>query len=397
MDPLDLTVLALNAGSSSLKASIYSFAGGDWPVDPAAPAWQAHASWNSPPTEAQIRILDSQRSFPITSPEDVIEPLLHSIGPMKIDMVGHRVVHGGSAFRESTLITPDVKAAIAEAGGLAPAHNRIEIQGMEAVERLLGANIPQVAVFDTAFHSSLPPAAYVYPGPYSWLAEGIRRYGFHGISHQYAATRAARLLGRDLASLRVVTCHLGNGCSLAAVRNGVCVDTTMGFTPLEGLMMGMRSGSIDPGILLHLLRHGYPVDRMEDILNHESGLLGISGVSADMREILKAIKSGNPRAQLAFDIYVHRVRFHIGALLPALGGLDALVFTAGVGENCAPIRGEVCRDMAFLGLKIDERRNESLQGEGDVSATDSKVKILVVKTQEEWQIALECLRLEVSR
>ena len=378
MDSLDLTVLALNAGSSSMKASIYSFTGGDWPLEPLAPRWHANVSVSA-------------------TPQDVIEPLLQSIGPIKIDMVGHRVVHGGSRFRESTFITPDVKAAIEEAGSLAPAHNRVELQGMESVERLLGANTRQVAVFDTAFHSSLPPAAYVYPGPYSWVADGIRRYGFHGISHQYAAGRAAQLLGSDLASLRLITCHLGSGSSLAAIRNGVCVDTTMGFTPLEGLMMGTRSGSIDPGILLHLLRLGDSADRVAEILNRESGLLGISGISADMREILTAIKSGNARAQLAFEIYIHRVRSHIGGLLPALGGLDALVFTAGVGENCAPVRGEVCRDMGFLGLKIDERTNESLQKEGDISSADSKVKVLVVKTQEEWQIALECLRLEVSR
>jgi len=377
MDPLGLTVLALNAGSSSLKASIYSFPDGAWPVEPVAPRW--HASVNVP-----------------TTPRDVIDPLLQSIGPIKIDMVGHRVVHGGSTFRESTFITPDVKEAILQAGSLAPSHNRIEIWGMEAVERLLGVNTRQVAVFDTAFHSSLPPAAYVYPGPYSWLGEGIRRYGFHGISHQYAAGRAAELLGRDLTSLRLITCHLGSGCSLAAIRNGVCVNTTMGFTPLEGLMMGTRSGSIDPGILLHLLRRGDSVERVDEILNRESGLLGVSGISADMREIIEAIRHDDPRAQLAFDIYVHRVRSSIGGMLPALGGLDALVFTAGVGENCAPLRREVCRELVFLGLRIDEQKNESLQQDRDFSAKESTMRALVIKTQEEWQIALECLRLGIG-
>ena len=342
-----LTVLALNAGSSSLKAAIYSFTG-DTPRDPIAPTWTSHTS--------------GQMDF---------EPLLKSIGPVKIDIVGHRVVHGGSKFRESTFITPEVKAAIVEAGSLAPAHNRTEIQGMEAVERLLGSAVPQVAVFDTAFHSTLPPAAYAYPGPYSWLEEGIRRYGFHGINHQYAAGKAARLLNRDLVSLRLITCHLGSGCSLAAIRDGICVDTTMGFTPMEGLMMGTRSGSVDPGIILHLLRHGVSVDRMDEILNRESGLMGISGISSDMREILAAMKHGDPRAQLAFDIYVHRIRFHIGALLPALGRLDALVFTGGVGENASVLRDAVCRDMEFLG----------------------PYQALVVKAEEEWQIALECLRL----
>ena len=342
-----LTVLALNAGSSSLKAAIYSFTG-DVPADPITPSWTAR-----------------------TSGKPEFEPLQRSIGPVKIDVVGHRIVHGGSKFRESTFITPEVKAAIVEAGSLAPAHNRIEIQGMEAVERLLGSAIPQVAVFDTAFHSTLPPAAYVYPGPYSWLEEGIRRYGFHGINHQYVAGKAARLLDRDLASLRLITCHLGSGCSLAAIRDGICIDTTMGFTPMEGLMMGTRSGSIDPGIILHLLRHGVSVDRMDEILNRESGLLGISGVSSDMREILAAMKHGDPRAQLAFDIYVHRIRFNIGALLPALGRLDALIFTGGVGENSSAVREAVCRDMDFLGQH----------------------QVLVVKAEEEWQIALECLRL----
>jgi acetate kinase len=252
----------------------------------------------------------------------------------------------------------------------------------------------QFAVFDTAFHRSLPPAAFVYPGPYAWLEQGIRRYGFHGISHHYTAQRTATILGRDLESLRLISCHLGNGCSLAAIRDGLCVDTTMGFTPLDGLMMGTRSGSVDPGILLHLLRRGgCSVDQLDSMLNHESGLLGVSGISADMRQILAAMQDGNPRAQLAFDAYVHSVKSHIGALLPSLHGLDALVFTAGIGENCAPVRSGVCQGWEVLGLKLDTDKNVQVRVDGDISRSESAVRILVIRAQEEWAMATECFRL----
>src|SRR5207245_1469273 len=211
---------------------------------------------------------------------------------------------------------------------------------------------------DTGFHSRLPEAAFVYPGPYEWLAQGIRRYGFHGINHQYCAERAAQLLGRDLKLLKLVTCHLGNGCSLAAIREGHSVDTTMGFTPLEGLMMGTRSGSVDPGILTYLMRQGsFTAEQLDELLNTKSGLLGISGISGDMRQIVSAMKEGNPRAKLGFEIFVHRLRSSIGSMVAILGGIDALVFTAGIGENSPEIRAASCENFGFLGVKLDPAKN----------------------------------------
>jgi acetate kinase len=315
------------------------------------------------------------------------------VQPSDIDVVGHRVVHGGLEFEQSTFVTAEVKTAIARLAELAPAHNPANLEGIAAIEQVLGA-VPQVAVFDTAFHAQIPEMAAIYPGPYEWFEEDIRRYGFHGISHQYCAARAAEILDRDLNELRLVTCHLGNGCSLAAIRGGRSLNTTMGFTPLEGLMMGTRSGSIDPGLLLHLLRQpNYSVDRLDRILNQESGLEGISGLSSDLREILTAMAQGNARAQLAFDAYVHSLRSHIGAMLACLGGLDALVFTAGVGEHAAQVRGAACEAFAFLGLKLDQKKNAQSRLDWDIAAPDSTVRVLVIHTEEDWEIARECWKL----
>jgi acetate kinase len=287
--------------------------------------------------------------------------------PRPVEAVGHRIVHGGK-FRETTLITPEVRAAIAAETEVAPSHNRYELEAIDAAEQLF--HVPQIAVFDAAFHRTLDRAAYTYPGPYDWLAHGIRRYGFHGISHQYASRRAAEILNR--ADLRLVTCHLGNGASLAAVRDGRSIDTTMGFTPLEGLMMGTRSGSIDPGILIYLIRHrGYTAEQLDEILNKESGLKGVSGISGDMREILQAIEQGNDRAKLAFEIYAHRLCRAIGAMIGSLGGVDAIVFTGGVGENTSSLRQIAAERFAFLG----------------------KISILVIHAEEEWEIARECFRI----
>lgn len=284
-----------------------------------------------------------------------------------------------------------MKAAIADLAALAPAHNPANLEGIEALEQILGTEVPQIAVFDTAFHTQMPLFAAIYPGPYEWFEQGIRRYGFHGISHQYCAQRAAQILGRELKELRLITCHLGNGCSLAAIRDGHSVDTTMGFTPLDGLMMGSRSGSVDPGILIHLMRQeGYTADKLEQLLNLASGLKGISGVSEDMRQIMAAIAQGNQRAQLALDIYVHRLRSGICAMLASLGGLDALIFTAGVGENSPTIRAAACEAFEFLGLKLDPEKNTRLPDDRDIATADSTLRVLVIHTQEDWAIAQEC-------
>ena len=300
------------------------------------------------------------------------------------------MVHGGPRHFEPELVTAEVKAAIQSASAFAPLHNRAELDGMDIVVKLLGA-VRQVAVFDTGFHHAMPLAAATYPGPYEWFEQGIRRYGFHGINHQYCAERAARLLGKDLNALKLVTCHLGNGCSLAAIQQGRSVETTMGFTPLEGLMMGTRSGSVDPGILTYLMREKHVSgQQLDEILNQRSGLLGISGRSSDMREILAARKSGDERAKLAFEVYIHRLRSGIGAMVAVLGGADALVFTAGVGENSAEVRAAVCENLAFLGVQLDADKNAVWIADGDVSASDATVRVLVIRAQEDWMIARQC-------
>ena len=317
---------------------------------------------------------------------------------MAIAVVGHRSVHDGALDRESARITPDVKGAIARFARFAPLHNPANLEGINAIEQVLGS-VPQVAVFDTAFHSSLPPAATVYPIPYTWYEQGIRRYGFHGTSHRYCAQRAAEMLGHP-PSLRLIICHLGNGASLSAVRDGQCIDTTMGFTPLEGLMMGSRSGSVDPGILIHLLRQeGLSADDLDRMLNRESGLLGLSGVSSDLRQVMGAIAQGNAQANLALEVYHHRLRSLIGSLIPGLGGLDALVFTAGIGENSPAIRAAASQGLAFLGLQIDPKKNgrSPAEPDRDIATADSTIRALVIHTQEDWMILRDCWQISQTQ
>jgi len=394
-----MRILVLNGGSSSLKAVLYEV-GTAPPLQPPASLWDARVDWGRHPGTAEIRIRTGSetknQTLPIPSQEAVLRPVLESL-PSKPDIAGHRVVHGGRAFRDSTRITPAVKKEIARLVEYAPEHNRLELEAIEAVETILGAELPQVAVFDTAFHATLSPAAYTYPGPHSWIDEGIRRFGFHGISHQYTSRRAAELLGRPLESLRMITCHLGNGASLAAISGGKSVDTTMGFTPLAGLMMGTRSGTIDPGIIIHLVRHcNYRADELDRILNKESGLKGLSQVSGDMRDVLAAMDAGNADARLAFDVYVHRLAQEIGSMLANLGGLDVLVFTAGVGENTPLLRTRIAERFAFLGLRLDESANEKSPPDAGISAPDSAVRVLIVHTEEDWEIARECHRLNAA-
>lgn len=401
-----MKILVLNAGSSSQKSCLYEL-NDVLPDRPLEPLWEAQIDWTHQQGIAELKVKTAkgdrlEEEFASESRQDAISRMLESLWKGKtqtindlneIDIVGHRVVHGGQDYQQSTLISPDVKQAIARLSVFAPVHNPVNLEGIEAIEKIL-PNVPQVAVFDTAFHAQLPPAAFVYPGPYEWLQNGIRRYGFHGISHQYCARRAADILGRDLADLRLISCHLGNGCSLAAIRGGWSVDTTMGFTPLEGLMMGSRSGSIDPGILIHLLKQSdFTAEKLDGILNRNSGLKGISGVSSDLRQIGDAIAQGNQRAQLALDIYIHRLRAGIGAMLASLGGLDALIFTAGVGENSAIVRAAACEAFGFIGLKLDGDKNQHSSIDRDIAAVDSAVRILVIHTQEDWEIARECWKL----
>ena len=304
------------------------------------------------------------------------------------EAVGHRIVHGGE-LRESVAVDAGTERRLAELGELAPLHNGPALAVLAALRRLR-PEVPHVACFDTAFHATLAPAAALYPLPRSWIERfGLRRYGFHGLSHAWAASRAAELLGTDPAELRVVTCHLGAGASLAAVADGTSVDTTMGFTPNEGLAMATRSGSLDPGMLLWLLRDGrLDVDEVERALEHESGLRGLSGLSGDMREVIAAADAGNARADEALAVYVHRLRAGIAAMAAAMGGLDALAFTGGVGERSERVRAEACAGLGFLGIRIDSHRNrEPGPADGELGAPDAEARVLVVHAREELQIA----------
>lgn len=395
-----MKILVVNAGSSSIKTSLF-----DMQAQRPRLIWDARIQWGRHAGRAELRAGGTSVEVEMQSPADVLEPAIRSLwksrtpvlkGPGDIGAVGHRVVHGGPALRESMRIDAKVRETIASAAQFAPEHNWLELAMIDALQRIVGPQTPQIAVFDTAFHSTLDAAASTYPGPYEWLALGIRRYGFHGISHQYVSRRAAEILGRHPKGLRLITCHLGNGCSLAAVRDGRSVDTTMGFTPLDGLMMGSRSGSVDPGILIYLLREKHcSADDLDRLLNEASGLKGLSGVSEDMRDVLRARAAGEERARLAFDVYVHRLVWHIGAMAASLGGMDALVFTAGVGENSPEVREAACGHLGFLGVQIDPERNQSSPLDEDIATADSATRVLVVRTEEDLEIARECRRLLV--
>jgi acetate kinase len=376
-----MKILVLNAGSSSQKSCLYEIPEDALPREAPQPLWSADLN-----ISPQMTSLDRRLSM-----EKMLQKLWRVVERSAIDAVGHRVVHGGQHYDQTTRIDAQVKSTIASLIPLAPTHNPANLEGIELVETLLGEQVPQFAVFDTAFHRQMPDAVAIYPGPYEWIEAGIRRYGFHGISHEYCADRAAQLLGQDLKHLRLINCHLGNGCSLAAIESGISIDTTMGFTPLEGLMMGTRSGSVDPGILIYLMREqGYDATTLDRLLNQQSGLKGLSAVSHDLREIKKAIDTGNQQAKLAWDVYIHRIRAGIGAMLVSLGGLDALIFTAGVGEHQPDVRSAVCQGLEFLGIEIDETLNRTGRGDRDMATHDSPVRILVIQTQEDWQIAKNC-------
>ena len=403
-----MKILVLNSGSSSQKSCLYDFRN-TLPEHPPAPAWEGKIEWDGNQADVQVRNLQGaylKNRVKVESRSHAISQLLDTLwngelrvvsAPSEIDVVGHRIVHGGKDLDKATAITPEVKSAISSMSVFAPLHNRAELEGIEIIEKRIG-RVQQVAVFDTGFHTRLPEQVAVYPGPYEWLAQGIRRYGFHGINHQYCAERTAQLLGKDLGTLKLVTCHLGNGCSLAAIRDGRSVDTTMGFTPLEGLMMGTRSGSVDPGILTYLLRQGQITgQQLEDLLNTKSGLLGISGISGDMRQIVAAMKDGHSRAKLAFEIFVHRLQAGIGAMIAVLGGVDALVFTAGIGENSPEVRAAACVNFGFLGLKLDRAKNTQSSVDQEISLSDSTVHVLIVRAQEDWAIARDCWRLMSAR
>jgi len=311
-----------------------------------------------------------------------LEEVLHGV-----EAVGHRVVHGGSRFRDPTVIDGEVERQIAELSALAPLHNAPALAGIEAAQRAL-PDIPHVAVFDTAFHATLPDEAAVYPVPGRWTEEwGVRRYGFHGLSVAWCAERAPELLGQPSEGLRLVVCHLGGGCSVTGVRDGRSVDTTMGFSPLEGVAMATRSGSVDPGALLYLLRErGLSVEELDHALNEESGLKGLSGISGSVRELETAAPQ-DIRARLALDVYAHRIAGAVAGITASLGGVDALVFTAGVGEGSSQVRADVCGRLAFLGVALDLDANEAAEPDCETAGPGSSVRVLVVKAREDLVVA----------
>ena len=315
-----------------------------------------------------------------------------------IHAVGHRVVHGGERFTHSVLIDAEVLRGIEDCIDLAPLHNPGNIRGIEAAREVFGPGLPQVAVFDTAFHQTLPPHAYLYALPYQWYRRHrVRRYGFHGTSHRYVAYRYRKLRGLGRERTDIITLHLGNGCSAAAIKGGDSVDTSMGMTPLEGLVMGTRSGDIDPAIIDYVgAKEGLSMQEAELVLNKQSGLLGISGLTNDMRELLEeSHESGDRRAVLAVDIFCYRVRKYVGAYLAALGGADALVFTGGIGENSAEVRARVCEGLGWMGVELDPQANEATTGrrEGLISRPDSRLAVYVIPTDEELLIARDTVRL----
>ncbi|HEV2140442.1 MAG TPA: acetate/propionate family kinase [Candidatus Dormibacteraeota bacterium] len=361
-----MRVLVVNAGSSSIKVSL---------VD-------------ADDSELAIRELEAPAGhFDATALKSAIREM------ETIDAVGHRVVHGGARYSASVRVDPTVMAYLRKISDLAPLHMPAALDGILAVRKLM-PRVPAVACFDTSFHSTMPPAAATYAIPERWRERfGIRRFGFHGFSHKYAARRASELLARPLARLRIVTCHLGSGASLAAVNRGRSVDTTMGFTPLEGLVMATRSGTVDPGMLLWLQRHeGFSERQLTDALDGRSGLLGLAGTK-DMREVLVRKAAGDERATLALDVYIHRLRAYIASMAAAMNGLDALVFTGGVGENSAPVRGAAAAGLRFLGVDVDQKLNASVKTDADISAKDAAARTLVVRAREDVEVARDVRRL----
>jgi len=393
--------LTLNRGSSSIKCSIY-----DQNILP-NPLWEAEIQWKN---HFENPFLSIKTKTGIQHSEEVkekssaktIEYLLCFLTRGKtavlssldeIDVIGHRIVHGGNDFTNAVVVSSEVKDKIRQLAKLAPLHNLSELEGIEVLEKCF-PQTQQIAIFDTAFHHTLPKAAQIYPGPYQWYEEGIKRYGFHGISFQYCSRRASEILQRDLKQVKMVICHLGSGASLCAVREGKSIDTTMGFTPLEGLMMDTRCGSIDPGIILHFLeKKKKNVEEISNELYEKSGLLGVSEISSDMREILEQSEKGNPRATLTLEIYLHCLSSCIGSMIASLNGIDTLVFTAGIGENASYIREKACEAFSFLGIELDKKKNEQPDSNDCIlSSSSSKIQVLLIHTKEDLEIARECFR-----
>lgn len=389
-----MKVFVLNCGSSSVKYKLFDMGAGE--PEPVLASGRIERIG----TEQALFVHEAdgheERSVrPVFEHRDAIGLALNKMaennsadGSPHVSAIGHRVVHGGELYRDAVLVTDEVKQSLVDLSDLAPLHNPHNIAGIEACADLL-PDVPQVAVFDTALHADMPPHAYLYGIPYELYERlHIRRYGFHGISHKYVAGRVAALMEKPLESLRIISCHLGNGASVTAIKDGRSVDTSMGFTPLEGLMMGTRSGDLDAGAVIYLLaQEGMSVSELNAMLNRESGLRGISGVGSDMRDIEKGVLEGHPRARLAFDMYEYRVRKYVGAYAAAMNGVDAIAFTAGIGERSPMLRAQLCSHLGYLGVEVDEARNELVGREIDISTPEARVRTFVIPTDEERVIA----------
>jgi acetate kinase len=406
-----MKILTLNSGSGSERISLFQIER-SFPSEPPQPLWQGSIDTTAPgqsPGKLAVKLQIGDRGeendiiSADSSPAERIRRLLQDLQndarvlrePEEIKAIGHRVVHGGAEYSSAVRVNEKVERDIERFAAFAPLHNEHNLEGIRVAREVFGSKTPQVAVFDTAFHRTLPDAAAIYAGPYAWLDRDVRRYGFHGTSFRWSASRAAQLLGRkDDAELKLILCHLGGGCSLAGTIGGRSVDTTMGFTPLDGIAMCTRSGGVDPGILLYLLRQGMSVDDLDRALNKESGLKGLSGLVGDTRIILPAAKNGDERARLAIDVFIHRLRAGIGQMLAALGGQpDALIFTGAIGESEPDIRAAACEPFAFLELQVDSQANAASLVDSDIATANSAIRVLIIKTQENWQIARECAEL----
>ena len=389
-----MKVLVINCGSSSLKYQVLDMTNESLHCKGLV---ERIGMDGSVITHEKIGMDKVKKEVPMKDHKDAIEQVLAAIqdkehGVVKsmdeIGAVGHRVVHAGEKFSKSVLITDEVIKTLEDCVELAPLHNPPNLLGIAACKQLMPST-PMVGVFDTAFHQTMPPESYIYAIPYEYYEKyGIRRYGFHGTSHKYVAERASKMLNTSLDDLKLITCHLGNGASVSAIKRGKCIDTSMGFTPLEGLVMGTRSGDIDPAIVTYIReKENLPQGKANDILNKKSGVLGISGVSSDFRDLEEAVAEGNERAALALKVFAHKVRFYIGAYIAEMNGVDAIIFTAGVGENDVSMREIICDNLGNLGIKLDPVKNKVRGKETIISADDARVKLLLIPTNEELMIA----------
>lgn len=391
-----MKILVINAGSSSLKYQLFDMNGEKVLAKGLCERIGIGGHLKHRPLVGDKPVFDQDIDLPTHSEAiaAVIDKLISKeygvVSSMsEINAVGHRVVHGGETFASSVLITNEVMKAIQDCIPFAPLHNPANITGIEACKKVMGPNIPQVAVFDTAFHQTMPGKAYMYAIPYEYYEEDkIRRYGFHGTSHRYVTARAAEMLGKPIEELKLISCHMGNGSSICAVMNGKSIDTSMGFTPLVGLPMGTRCGQMDMGAVQYIMdKYGYNIDQMLEILNKKSGVLGVSGISSDFRDLDEAVEKGDERAKLALDMFNYWVAKTVGGYVAAMNGVDAIIFTAGIGENSDSTRAAICEYFGYLGTKLDTVANDKRGGDLVVSTADSKVKLLVIPTNEELVIA----------